>query len=225
MSTFIALYRGPISGSGYSLTDDDVLWLARGFVGEAGQDCSRKEAAYHFWCWMNRRMLMKAWWNTAPFWKLLRAHSQPLNEIWSVVGGEKCAHSSTGMCAPERIAHRKWVQSLTVSQLKALGVYQYAVDAQMGDLERPTSTNIYDFGECGWVASQGYPCTGINIDGECFLTYECLKPDQQRSVVKGSVEFGEPVKKLGISALGVIFGAAVLWALWKLEPWKKLGKR
>ena len=77
-----AIYRGPTRG--YQLTDDDVLWLARGFVGEHGKDCTRDEARALFHSWMDRFLLVNAIWlkKRFSFVQLLRAHSQALKKSW-----------------------------------------------------------------------------------------------------------------------------------------------
>lgn len=222
MST-VAIYRGPTKG--YSLTDTDVLWLARALVGEAGEDCTRREAEFHFWCWMDRFLLVRGRWLTEgwEFHSLLRAHSQAINPLWMTPGEGQCAaHPSD--CSADRIARRARVCSYSAAQLQSFGVYAFALAAQNGTLDRPTAQTLYDFAACSLVERQGRPCSGINVAGQCFLPYDCLKDSEKKAVVPGNVEMGTTVKTLGISALGVIFGAAVLWAIWKLKPWKRLGK-
>lgn len=232
MST-VAIYRGPTKG--YSLTDTDVLWLARAFVGEFEGHLTRKNAQWHFWCWMDRFLLINGKWLTtgADFYEFLRSHSQAINPIWMTAGAEKCANSSKGACDPLRITRRHKMCDLTVGQLESYGVYKWALEAQVGTLERPTSQPLYNFAACENIRLyQGdRPDYGINVDGQCFITRDSWMNKYDGALVRnpdgsipGAVTTGLTVKKLGISALGVIFGAAVLWAIWKLKPWKRLGK-
>ena len=76
------IYRGPTRG--YQLTSEDVLWLARGFVGEHGDNCTRDEARALFDSWMDRFLLVNAVWlrSRYSFTQLLRAHSQALKASW-----------------------------------------------------------------------------------------------------------------------------------------------
>lgn len=214
------IYRGP--NRGYTLTDEDVLWLARAFVGEAGEDCSEQEAAYLFWCWMQRFMLVKAAWNSESwsFTDLVRAHSQPVNPLWAVAGQGKCV-SHPDYCTSDKIARRAKVSGYSVSELSGFGVYQYALKAQSGDLPNPESQPIYDFAACSLIAKQGRPCTGINVGNNCFLTYECLKDSEKKNITPGSVELGTSSTKIGVVILGILFGTAVAWALWTLYGKKK----
>ncbi len=215
-----AIYRGPTRG--YQLTSEDVLWLARAFVGEAGEDCTRKEASALFWCWMDRFMLVNGRWLTEgwSFAALLRAHSQPINPLWADANTSLClAHPEA--CTSEKLARRAYIRSLSVSKLQSLGAYQRALEAQEGTLERAVGSATYDFAACSLTAKQGRPCPGISIGGNCFLTYECLKEDEKKSIIAGEVKIGTSTKTLGISALGVIFGAVVLWAAWTLYKKRK----
>jgi hypothetical protein len=182
-----AIYRGPTRG--YTLTDDDVMWLARAFVGECGEDCTRKEAEYHFYCWLDRFLLMRGRWLAEgwSFEQLLRAHSQPINPLWATAGANKCLqHDPDGVdeCSPQRIARRAQIRNMTVGRLSSLGVYQYALDAQAGKLKRRYAAPLYDFAARGLVEKQNRPCFGVLVGGQRFLPYECLTASDQKMVLK-----------------------------------------
>lgn len=225
-----AIYRGPTRG--YTLTDDDVLWLARAFVGEAGENCTREEAEYHFYCWLDRFLLVRKRWLTEAwsFAALLRAHSQPINPLWATAGAGKCAEKDPNgvkECDAGHISRRAYIRSLSVSQLTSFGVYQYALEAQAGTLRRRKSYPLYDFASSGTVEGQRRPCTGILVGGQRFLPYECLTADEKSTVLKNEngtlakVEGGLKVSSIGKIAIGVLFGTAVLWAAWTLYTKRK----
>lgn len=213
-----AIYRGPKKG--YTLSDTDVLWLARGFIGEGGEGCTRKEASALFWCWMDRFMLVNGRWLQEgwDFVQLLRAHSQPLNPLWSDASTEKCRANPT-YCTPDKIARRQRIQNMSITALRGYGAYQLALEAQEGTLERAIARPTYDFAACSLTAKQGRPCPGTSVGGNCFLTYDCLKSGERGGIVKGEVELGISTSTIGFSVVGVLFGVGVAWAAWTL--WKK----
>lgn len=214
-----AIYRGPEKG--YVLDDNDVLWLARAFVGEAGEDCDERDAGALFHCWMDRFHLVRARWNTEgwPFVRLLTAHSQPVNDLWIDPDGEKCrAHPEA--CTASRIARRKYIQGLTQADLERIGVWDLALAAQDGSLPRTIAEPTYDFAACSLTSKQGRPCPGTNINGNCILTYECLKDGEREDVIPGTVTVEGSVAQQvvtggavagGIGALLLAIGAGVAW--------------
>jgi hypothetical protein len=237
MST-VAIYRGPTRG--YSLTDDDVLWLARGFVGEFEGHLTRKNAQWHFWCWMDRFLLINGGWlkDNRSFYDFIRSHSQAINPIWMTPGSAKCASSSTGACAPDKIARRARMCSLGISQLQSYGsakapVYQWALEAQAGTLERPTSAALYNFAACNAIKENqsDRPCPGIDVDGQCFIIHDCFMGKYDGSLkmnddgsLPDAVSLGIATKTIGKTVVAVLFGVVVVWAIWTLKPWKR-GKK
>lgn len=205
------------------MTSDDVLWLARGFVGECGEDCTREEAQWHFWSWMDRFLLWRGAAKLPTFAALLRSHSQALNPLWMTVGEGKCAQFPDD-CSTARIARRQYVCSLSPSQLQGFGVWTYAVEAAEGKLLRPVKEPIYDFASCELVAKQGRSCTGYSYRGQCFLPFDCLKTSERAAVLEGEVS-GYPTSGALLKTVAVGgFLAAVGWALWTLKPWERLGR-
>lgn len=222
-----AIYRGPERG--YSLSDDDVIWLARAFVGEFEGHLSRKNAQWHFWCWMDRFLLWKGARSLSSFVDLLRSHSSAINPIWMVAGEKKCENMARKECALNLIARRHRMCGLSIKELQHNGAYGFALEAQAGTLERPTGRAIYDFASCEMVGDQHRPCTGISVDGQCFLTFDCLSAKEQAALIRNpdgslpaAVSLGTPVASIAKTAVGLLFGAVVIWALWTLKPWARL---
>lgn len=208
-----AIYRGPTRG--YELTDTDVLWLARGFVGEAGS-VTREEAGALFHCWMDRFLLLNMVWlkNKWPFYKFLQSHSQPINPLWTDPNGAKCTKYPK-YCTDAHISRRKRIQSLTIKQLTDQGAYQFAKAAQQGDLQRAISEPTYDFAACSLTRKQGRPNEGINLGGNCFLPYSSLKDNEKQAVidVNARVEIAGSSNTL---LKGAILAGLTIIIAWKL---------
>ena len=213
------IYRGPTRS--YELTDTDVLWLARGFVGEHGEKCTRFEASALFASWMDRFLLVNGPWlkSGQDFSELLRAHSQPLNPIWADPGSAKCLKYPQ-YCTPKDIKRRKRISSLSKTQLAKYGVWEFAVDAQQGRLSRPIQESCYDFAAASLVEKQKRPCNGINLEGTRYLTYDCLKVSEQKGVVDqhAQVYIAASATTVGIvgGALAVGVGAFLSYLFSKL---------
>jgi hypothetical protein len=211
-----AIYRGPKKS--YSLTGDDVLWLARAFVGEFEGHQTRKNACVHFWCWMDRFLLVQGKWMTTgmEFWEFLRSHSQAINPIWMKPGEEKCAGKTTGPCDQASIARRHRMCALQPEDMKK--AYAWALEAQEGKLEQVSSEVYYDFAACANIKKyQSYrPCPGDNFDGQCFLPWDCLTDSERKKILPGRVELGTQLTTVGIGLGGVLFAAAVGWAIYTL---------
>lgn len=96
--------RGP-TGASYTLTDDDLLWLARAVKSEAGTHAEGGAAV----CWalaQNYMMLGANPPRLATFTALIRAYCQPLNPIWMSLDGAGCRHSP-GKCTPADLQRRQ----------------------------------------------------------------------------------------------------------------------
>lgn len=210
------IYRG--HKKAYTLTSNDVLWLARGFYGETGIDGSRKELAAFFWTWLARLLLMKTSIKTLAdevMW-----HSKALSPMWRTPGEGKCVQYPDD-CQPNHIAHRAKSRSLTQAQLTKMGLYGIALEAQAGMLRQPFDEPTYDFAACSLVERQGRPCTGYNINKACFLPYKCLKGSEPQSVIDqhARIEGGIPISTLGIGgAIALVgLGIALYWVSRKLS--------
>lgn len=209
-----ANYKGPTRG--YTLTDDDILWLARGFVGEAGEAagaCSREEARWLFWTWMNRFLLMpNAAWSKGKFSDLIRAHSQALSPLWDEPSDPKCLQYPD-RCGPAEIARRARIRSKTKAQLEAAGVWQFAVDAQDGSLSRPMgAAKVYDFEACFQTKK------GVNVGGNCFYRFDELPAWQKPLVATGQTVQVWPtpsslLRTAALATAGILLGYGA-WTVW-----------
>lgn len=209
------IYRGPTRG--YTLTDDDVLWLARGFVGEAGEgagDCSRNEAAWLFWTWINRLLLMPdAKWKSWSLATMVKNHSQALSTAWDDPSDEKCVQYPS-RCTPAAIARRARIRSKTQKQLEAAGVWQFAVDAQEGRLGRPWgASHVYDFEACSQTDK------GVNVGGNCFYRYDELPAWQKPLVARGEKVRKDPtagtIAGWATGAAATVLLGYAGWRLWE----------
>jgi hypothetical protein len=213
-----AIYRGPKRG--YVMTDDDVLWLARALGGEAGTDITETEAAWHFWCWMDRFHLWKySDTHFKEFWDLIRHHSKAVNDDWMHPGEKRCADVPAD-CKPDKIKYREYWCSQSPAQLQKSGLWALAKKAQDGKLDRPTGEPILDFAACWLVAKQGRPCTGYAVgpkgEEQCFLSKTCLKKDELAAILDGDVRVEWGVEKIGWTAVGLLFATGVGWAIYTL---------
>jgi hypothetical protein len=204
-----AIYRGPRRG--YKLTDDDVLWLARAMVGEAGEGINEQEAAALFHCWMDRLHLVNARWSQEGWSlrQLIQAHSQPVNPLWIDPDGSKCRQHPQ-YCTAAHIARRKRIQGLSRAQLEQIGSWRFALMAQAGDLPRTIAEPTYDFAACSLTGKQSRPCKGIDLGGNCFLNYDCLKASEKQQVIPGEVVVEGVIPAPGVSLpfLGVLIAGA-----------------
>lgn len=212
-----AVYRG--YKKGYALTDTDVLWLARAFVGEFEGNQTRRNAAVHFWCWMQRFLFVNGIWMKRgdDFWEFLRAHSQAINLIWMTAGEKKCANSSTGACSPESIKRRHRICALGPGDMKK--AYAWALEAQAGTLEHEPSKVYYNFAACSAIKKnqKWRPCPGDDFDGQCFLGYECLSENEHKSIYPGEVTIvGAVEKSIGWTIAGLVTAGLVGWAIYTL---------
>lgn len=211
------VYRG--YKKGYELSDTDVLWLARGFVGEFEGHQTRRNASVHFWCWLDRFLFVNGTWMKTgmEFWDFLRSHSQAINPIWMIPGEKKCAKSSKGPCSPEAIDRRHRICGLQPEDMKK--AYGWALEAQAGTLERVGSKVYYNFAACKNIKeNQSWrPCPGDNFDGQCFLGWECLSEKERKAIFPGETEIvGVSKKSIGWMIAGLAAAGVVGWAIYTL---------
>lgn len=195
-----ALFRGPTKG--YTMTDEDVEWLARSLSRESSSLEGRTAAA---WTMMNRYLLVSGKWLTQnkSFTWFMRAFSQPINPMWAS-DGAFCAlggkYADSDLCRPALTAMRDKLQDLSIPV--ASSVYKVANNFAEGKLPNPFKEPTYDFAACSMVANQGRPNTGISVGGNCHLVYSSLKSSEKQNVIDGEVT-------LGISSSKVITGTLV----------------
>lgn len=130
-------YKGP-SGKTYTLTETDVIWLARSIRGECGPHPTREAAAAVSWTLMNRFMLLPAFAKWTSFTDLIRAFSQPVNPEW-FADGSKCREGGPfhgkENCDPKTTAWRVQLSGMPLSTLGPAAGYARAFAE--GTLEYP----------------------------------------------------------------------------------------
>ena len=148
----------------YTLTDMDILWLARSLWGEGGNPIGRREASAVAWCMMNRFLMWpKGRWRT--FTEFMRAFSQPINPLWTDPTSSKCiAHPEA--CTSDRIARRRRIQGAAWDDLP-FSAKLYATGFAQGNLFQVLPDDVVDFAACKVVRNQGK--VGIDVGGNCFL--------------------------------------------------------
>ncbi|MHC4643926.1 MAG: hypothetical protein ACYTBJ_00390 [Planctomycetota bacterium] len=169
---------------------------------------------------MDRLHLWNAVWSQEGWdlHQLIRAHSQPVNPLWLNPDGSKCRKHPEA-CTKARLARRRHIQSLTEAQLRTIGAWQLAEAARDGSLPRPISDPIYDFASCSLTGRQNRPCPGVNIGGNCFLTYDCLKPSEKERVIAGAVIQDMPVEEVAEKGVPAILALPVGYFLYRLGEW------
>jgi len=220
-----ALYRGPKRG--YTLTDYDRLVLAASLWGEAGSSPDEKEAAAVAWAMLDRFLLFNSRWVSEgwDFARFIRAFSQPVNPTWAYPDEARMAKHPEA-CTPDKLARRRklqgyldgsvhdgWARILMDAPIPA----KYALAFAEGELADPFPEPIYDFAACSLTAKQkasgSRPGSGINIGGNCFLTYNDLNTKERERVIVGRVQSGVAAYASGavFAVLGLI-GATAAWA-------------
>ena len=106
---------GRNSKSELRLTDDDILWLCRAFIGEHGRDSFNTRYLGAFvWCMINRYMLHPGnrYWKS--FRYMLRRFSQPINPRWMRGGDLARKNKDSPMCSEKRLDRREKLCSLAM---------------------------------------------------------------------------------------------------------------
>lgn len=212
-----AIFRGPKRA--YTFTDSDVEWLARSMWGEASDDAGRIAVA---WSHINRFLLINYRWLTAgwSFKQYVQSHSQPINPDWRRDGsfcrpGGKYYGNQT-YCNETQLARRDKYQTHAVpAQILAL-----AEAFASGEHPTPFPEPTYDFAACWLTKKQGRPNPGIELGGNCHLTYSSLKPSETGGVIPGyvSVEGGRglPPAEIALPFIGVFIagiGGLIAWGI------------
>ena len=95
-------------GYRYTITADDLLWLARSVQYEGGS------AEATVWVYAQRQALYR---RSSSLASLLRAHSQPINPLWDEATDAKCLEHPEA-CTPALLARRAEARSRTWGQLR-----------------------------------------------------------------------------------------------------------
>lgn len=219
MASERAVYRGP-TGREIMLSDDDMLWAARGCHGESRGKASRERCAAYLWAMMRRILLWKTSYKS--YGKMWIDFSQPINPIWRR-DGWKCKpggpYYGDKRCSEDKLAYRDMIYRLPWEKLSAT-VRKAVEDFAVGALPPPMfERNLPDKWHriSDWASYDGveeaYP-QGIRFEGEWFL--------QNSNLLDGDVEivgFTEPTNPFLKILTGIGLGALVGWAGWKL--WSK----
>lgn len=108
--------RGP-TGATYTLTDDDLLWLARAINGEAGTK-ARGGAAVAWALAQNFMLVGRRPPRVSTFTALIRSYCQPVNPIWADPNGAKCQRNPAA-CTPAKIARRAQITNMSWGRIPA----------------------------------------------------------------------------------------------------------
>lgn len=97
----VATYRSKYRE--FKIEDDNLIWVARGLVGEGGEGISQAAASAMLWAMANRLLLTNITYPGAArqpeYWELWRMFSQPVNPRWDGMPGNE-AGSDKEFCAP-----------------------------------------------------------------------------------------------------------------------------
>jgi hypothetical protein len=152
---------GP-TGATYTLTDDDLLWLARAVKGEAGTS-ARGGAAV---AWAMAQNYMTTGPGSGPrfaalptFTALLRGYCQPINPIWADVNAAGCRRNPAA-CTPNLIARRRAIATMPWSAIPQ-SIRDLVTSFATGTLPNPIP-GLTDWATPRWGADN------IEIDGNFF---------------------------------------------------------
>ena len=148
-------------GRTVTIGDDNLIWVARGIVGEGGLTVSKDTASAMLWAMVNRMLLSNITWCSAfgcseeeeandrelEYWEMWRAFSQPINPRWDgIVGNEygskkdKCRpgglYYGTKFCSDAVLERRETMRELTWEDIPQ-GVKTWIREFQYGLLFPP----------------------------------------------------------------------------------------
>lgn len=189
-----AIYHGPTRTLELSTTD--MLWAARGCLGEGGNCETPDVLRGYLWSVMRRCLLMNSSLSYGAMW---RAFSQPINPRWRRgvefcrVGGK---YRGTDACSDARLDRRERLSSLPWASIPATvreGVKAFAAGAlapPVVELSLPAGRNRLS----NWASYPGVKAKfphGVEIAGEWFLEDEGLRPGEV-TVTAGTRPIVEP---------------------------------
>jgi hypothetical protein len=126
-------------GWSYQLTPDDILWLARSVDFEGGTS-----PAAVIWTYAQRFALPDVRRNYSTLKGLVRAHSQPINPIWSRTGS-KCApggpYHGKPECSEARLARRDRASSIPWEEISPR-VRDLVVKFSRAELPNPVPRSV-----------------------------------------------------------------------------------
>lgn len=198
----VATYRSKYRE--FEISDSNLIWIARGLIGEGGEGISQDAASAMLWAMANRLLLTNIKYpntNRPPeYWELWRMFSQPINPRWDGLPGNEpgtqkdfCAPGGkwhgTKFCAEKLLERREYYSNASWDQIPP-NVIQWVRKFQYGLLFPPdafaTRTNrprISNWAAKWLKKEQGgvlkpiydvYPW-GLQLDGEWFFEDDYLK--------------------------------------------------
>lgn len=155
---------GP-GGFRYTLTDNDLLWLARATWGEAGTQ--QRGGAAVIWAMAQYHALVVPRSGQRPafstFTDLLRAYCQPINPRWDETTDEMC-QQRPAHCTPRHLERRRQVATASWSQIPQ-SVRSLVTTFAQGTLENPVP-GMTDWAATNWQNRSQVPL--VNIRGNRF---------------------------------------------------------
>lgn len=152
------------SGQRWHFHDTDKVWAARMVVGESGTSDMHAGAAV-LWA-LAQRWVTKAGFQNMSFTSLMRAFSQPINPIWSSIGGSGCQRSPA-QCSMEALARRQTIQSTSWSRIPA-AVRTLVEDFFVGRVANPVP-GYNNFAAAGHVSGSNSELPAVTIGGNTFV--------------------------------------------------------
>jgi hypothetical protein len=174
------VYVGPeadLPHTTLELTDKDLLWLGRAYVGEHGWHDVSHFGAFT-WCMINRYMLHPGSKHWPTFVYMLRRFSQPINPRWQRDGDLAKKHAGSSACTEAKFRRRKLISTLKWVDLPAvlrsrLRMLQAGCIAPVDGL--PERRNrVSNFAATTARMKRRYP-HGINIGGNWYFEGRGLK--------------------------------------------------
>lgn len=196
------------------MTPNDMLWLARSTEAEGGT-----APAATIWTYAQRQVAAS---RTGSLADLVRAHSQPMNPIWSSPSGSGCV-SDPPKCTPAILAHRLAAQSKPWSNI-ASGVREKVVCFATGLLPNPVPGAV-DFAAPATAQSWLTRNAGGRVVLQAGNWYVATAPSSRWPANQVTINYDGRVAGASTLAtgVGVVAVAAVVTggALLALGLWKR----
>jgi len=227
----VAKYIGPpakgmINPRVVTIKDSDLIWIARGLVGEGGFKINEAESSAMMWALMNRIMLTNATYpgTTRPYeygemWELF---SQPINKRWDGIPGNEpaglsdfCApggkYENTKFCSEAKLDRRAGIATMAWEDIPA-SVTKWVRQFQHGTLFPPdefatkTDKSRVSNWSAAWLKNkygdtipEAYPW-GFALGGEWFFEDSYLRKGEV--TVESDPEGFSPTAPSGFTQIG-----------------------
>lgn len=132
-----AVYEGP--NRSLQVRDEELIWIARGIVGEGSNGASREECAAYLWAIMNRCLIAGGRRSRKSYGQMWLEFSQPINIRW-LRTGDFCQpggkYHGTKFCSERRLSKRERHRSRPWKNINKT-IRTAVLDFQAGRLPRP----------------------------------------------------------------------------------------